>query len=225
MKAEQLRDRYYGDYAGDYEQRRRHTREWRLEDETVAEFLSPLPPGLRVLDVPVGTGRFLNYYRDLHFHVTGIDASSAMLDKARAAAERAGVDAELSQGDIRALPFEDGRFDVAVCIRFLNWIEHEDLAKTLRELARVTRGPIVFGVKLYAPPATLALHPPRGTLRALRQAKHRFYMYRRGEGFVYHEATRFRRLLDALGLNVVHRRLLLSRRHGYDYFVYQVQRR
>lgn len=224
MKAEQLRDRYYGDYAGDYEQRRRHTREWRLEDETVSEFLAGFQPGTSVLDVPVGTGRFINQYRDLRFDTTGINASTAMLEKARTAAESAGIDAELSQGDIRSLPFEDGRFDVVVCIRFLNWIGREDVAKALRELVRVTRGQIIFGVKLYASPGSLGLRPPQGTLRLLRQAKHRFYMYRKGNGFVYHEAPRFRRLIETLGVNVVERRLILSTRHGYDYFIYRVEK-
>ncbi len=224
MEAKQLQEKYYGDYASNYEQRRKHTREWLLEEQAVSGFLSRLQPGASVLDVPVGTGRFLNLYGELMVRSTGIDASTAMLEEARAAAGKAEIDADLSQGDIRSLPFDDDQFDAAVCIRFLNWISMENVEKALRELKRVTRGQIVFGVKVYPSPASMGLRLPGGTVRALRQAKHRFYMYRKASRFLYHESSQLRRLLDALDLSVVEYRLILENRRGYDYFIYLVEK-
>lgn len=51
-------------------------------------------------------------------HVTGVDVNSAMAPYARDAAGAAGLPPErlrLLTGDVQALPFGDGSFDVVVC--------------------------------------------------------------------------------------------------------------
>ncbi|GAA0511733.1 ubiquinone/menaquinone biosynthesis methyltransferase [Paractinoplanes deccanensis] len=65
----------------------------------------------RVLEVAVGTGLQLPYYRD-DVTVTGVDLSPEMLAVARG---RAGEGVTLREGDAERLPFGDEEFDTVVC--------------------------------------------------------------------------------------------------------------
>jgi ubiquinone/menaquinone biosynthesis C-methylase UbiE len=70
-------------------------------------------PGGRVLEVGVGTGKnFLYYPKDAH--VTAIDLSDKMLERARRRAARQGIAVELLQMDAQALAFPDRSFDYVV---------------------------------------------------------------------------------------------------------------
>jgi SAM-dependent methyltransferase len=68
-----------------------------------------LVPGMRVLDVPCGTGRIAKRLAVRGFDVIGVDVTERFLDEARAA----GVAVE--RMDMRDLPFED-EFEVALCM-------------------------------------------------------------------------------------------------------------
>ena len=74
-----------------------------MEHQAVAGFLSQLDPGSCVLDIPVGTGRFIPLYNNLGLRATGVDASIDMLGEARAMADRVGAEMSLDEGDIFAL--------------------------------------------------------------------------------------------------------------------------
>jgi SAM-dependent methyltransferase len=66
-------------------------------------------PGDRILDLACGPGRHAAELERLGAHVIGFDLSRAMLRRAR---ER--TNARLVRGDMRALPFRDGSFTLAV---------------------------------------------------------------------------------------------------------------
>ena len=68
----------------------------------------------RVLEVAVGTGRSLPYYR-ADATITGIELSPAMLAIARRRAADLGREVDFREGDAEHLPFEDGSFDTVVC--------------------------------------------------------------------------------------------------------------
>jgi len=94
-----------------------------------------LAPGMRVLDVGVGTGRE-------HLHIQeritpgglafGLDLSRVMLKLCR---QRSG--APLCQADARRLPYPTGRFDRLYAAYVLDIIPFGDLAGTLDEFRRV----------------------------------------------------------------------------------------
>ena len=65
--------------------------------------------GMRVLDVPCGTGRIAKRLAERGLDVVGVDLTDRFLDEARAA----GLVVE--RADMRELPFED-TFDVAICM-------------------------------------------------------------------------------------------------------------
>jgi phosphatidylethanolamine/phosphatidyl-N-methylethanolamine N-methyltransferase len=73
--------------------------------------------GPRVLEVGVGTGRGMEYYRP-GLTVTAIDFSPRMLEQARRRAARDHIQVDLREADVQALPFPDSSFDtvIATCV-------------------------------------------------------------------------------------------------------------
>jgi demethylmenaquinone methyltransferase/2-methoxy-6-polyprenyl-1,4-benzoquinol methylase len=108
-------------------------------------------PGDRVLDAACGTGDLAIAAALAGGQVTGLDFSGRMLERAR----RKAPELEWVEGDVLALPFEDGSFD-AVTIGF-GIRNVSDLEAGLRELARVLRP----GGRI----AVLEITRPRGLLR------------------------------------------------------------
>jgi demethylmenaquinone methyltransferase/2-methoxy-6-polyprenyl-1,4-benzoquinol methylase len=121
-------------------------RSWRrLAVEAVVQ------PGERVLDACCGTGDLAIAAEREGGHVTGLDFSPAMLERAR----RKSTTIEWVEGDMLALPFEDASFDAAtVGFGVRNVV---DLERGVAELRRVLRP----GGRL----AILEITQPRGLLR------------------------------------------------------------
>lgn len=70
---------------------------------------------LKILDVGCGTGRHAIELATRGYHVTGIDLSASMLDKAREKASQQGVHIDFAQHDARNLPFVDA-FDLVIML-------------------------------------------------------------------------------------------------------------
>lgn len=66
-----------------------------------------------MLEVGVGTGLNFSYYPP-HAHITAIDLSDKMLERARRRAARLGTTVELLQMDAQALAFPDESFDEVI---------------------------------------------------------------------------------------------------------------
>ena len=108
-------------------------------------------PGDRVLDAACGTGDLALAAHAAGGAVTGLDFSDEMLARAR----RKSGEIRWMHGDLTALPFEDGSFDVVtVGFGIRNVPELED---GLRELLRVLRPDGRLGC--------LEITQPRGVLR------------------------------------------------------------
>ena len=88
----------------------------------------------RVLEVAIGTGRSLPYYR-VGAIVTGIELSPAMLAIARQRAASLGREVDFREGDAEHLPFADGSFDTVVCTLSLCTIPSP--ATAIAEMKRV----------------------------------------------------------------------------------------
>ncbi|MCC5971356.1 MAG: class I SAM-dependent methyltransferase [Pararhodobacter sp.] len=133
-------DVYYGDMATLYEAERTNSPRWQCEQQAVTTIFERLPEGLSVLDVPVGTGRFLPVMLERGHHVTGFDASDEMIAITRRRAGELGGTVETVLGDATHLPFDDGAFDVVLSSRFLRHILPYGLARqSLAEMARVCK--------------------------------------------------------------------------------------
>jgi phosphatidylethanolamine/phosphatidyl-N-methylethanolamine N-methyltransferase len=92
--------------------------------------------GDRVLEVGVGTGINLALYPS-GCHLTGIDFSASMLEKARERASRHGIDVRLIEMDAAALTFDDDSFDVVYAPYVVSVVP--DPVQVVREMRRVCR--------------------------------------------------------------------------------------
>jgi len=199
MDISKLAGRYLGEAADRYDAEREQTARWKREQDAVREMLHSLPRGVSVLDIPVGTGRFLEFYRDCQLSATGLDVSPDMLHKAEAKARRLGYAVRLEQGDIRAIPATERSFDVVVCVRFLNWIELTAVREALAELRRVSRRYVIISASHFVPVAELGWTSAKGWRALAAQAARRFktqiMRHRRAHRIIFHDR---RALMDAL---------------------------
>lgn len=71
-------------------------------------------PGVRLLDVGCGTGVVAITSACLGAHVTGLDLTPELLERARENAEVSHVEIEFHEGDVEQLPFGDAEFDMVL---------------------------------------------------------------------------------------------------------------
>jgi ubiquinone/menaquinone biosynthesis C-methylase UbiE len=102
------------------------------EQPAVTEILAGVPPGL-ALDAACGTGRLTRLLLGLGHRVIGVDASQAMLARAR----RDLPAAEFRAGSITALPVTPATCDLVTCGLALTHLA--SLGKAIAELARALR--------------------------------------------------------------------------------------
>ncbi len=96
-----------------------------------------LRPGMRVLDLGVGTGVTLPAYPG-DVSVVGLDLSPGMLSKAQQKVDTLGLNhVELQQGDALATPFEDGSFDRVLITHVISVVS--DPAQLMREAQRLLK--------------------------------------------------------------------------------------
>jgi ubiquinone biosynthesis O-methyltransferase len=101
--------------------------------------------GRRVLDVGCGDGDLAIELRRRGACVTGIDASSDMIEAAKARAKREGVEIEFVVGAAERIPFAAEQFDVVVAVTILCFVANA--GPVFQEIARVLRpgGLLVIG--------------------------------------------------------------------------------
>src|SRR5262249_50695469 len=149
MKFEQLAGHYLGNTAEGYDAERAKLEKWASEQRIAEDLLATLPQGSSVIDIPVGTGRFVKTYHRLHLVPTGMDISPDMIAITAVKAQKIGLNMPLRITDIRSIDATDGTFDVAICICFLNWIDIRGAREAFSELARVARKSLIVGIRHY----------------------------------------------------------------------------
>ena len=111
-----------------------HVAEVQVE-AAIARMLRPRPIG-RLVDIGTGTGRMIELLGSDAQSAVGIDRSPEMLRLARAKISAAGLaSAELRQGDMYALPIEDGAGDTALLHQVLHYAQAP--AAAIAEAARL----------------------------------------------------------------------------------------
>jgi ubiquinone/menaquinone biosynthesis C-methylase UbiE len=159
--AERTLRKYRGKMASGYEAKRKKQQRWALENETVARMLKEnLKRHDSVMDVPVGTGRFFDVYKQMSLKVCGIDSSEEMLRLARKKSYRA----ELEVGDARCLEYHDRSYTAVVCVRFLDLIDEKAMRQVVEQITRVADRMIVCTIRLgpkYVCKSNTATHDQR----------------------------------------------------------------
>jgi SAM-dependent methyltransferase len=122
----------------------------RSEDQQVPTYEEALrrvglEPGDRVLDIGCGVGAFLRMVADRGGEAFGIDASEALVELARARVP----EADLRVGDMEALPYDDGSFDLVT--GFNSFFFATDIVAALSEAGRVARPGAPVVVQVWGP--------------------------------------------------------------------------
>lgn len=107
--------------------------EWILRLDRARSWIGSRARG-NVLEIGIGTGRNLPYYRG-DVRLTGVDLSPAMLEVARRRAGQLGRDVDLRVGNAEALDLPDDAFDTVVFTLSLCTIPNE--RRALAEARRV----------------------------------------------------------------------------------------
>jgi SAM-dependent methyltransferase len=117
---------------------RSHT--WRTAANSAGYLLGSLTPDMRVLDIGCGPGTITADLAELvpDGDVTALDNAPAIVERAAAHAAERGLDnVHVALGDVHALDFPDGTFDVTHAHQVLQHVG--DPVRALREMRRVTR--------------------------------------------------------------------------------------
>lgn len=163
-------EKYRGAVATGYDKKREQQPRWHEEQKIIEDLLSYHPAGSKVLDIPIGTGRFIDVYARHHHVLVGIDISFDMLTLAEQ--KIAGrIDSRLYSGDMRDIDgdFPGKFFDVAVMCRITRWLSIADCQKVLKELGRITAKEIIIT-------ARVADHPHARPLRIFAEALPDWYL-------------------------------------------------
>jgi len=124
---------------------------WNMDREKnltyIEKALSGVPEDFsgKLLEVPVGTGVLtMPVYRDLpDADITCLDYSTDMMAAARKKSEAAGIkNITFIQGDVGALPFEDGTFDIVLSMNGFHAFPDKEAA--YRETYRVLKPGGIF---------------------------------------------------------------------------------
>lgn len=217
-----LATKYRGPVAAQYEAMRAG-KKWSAENQAIEQLLNHVALGSRVLDVPVGTGRLLPFLHARAAQVFGLDVSPDMIAIAQASADSIGMPAQLGIGDIRQIPFDDDAFDLVTCLRFLNWIDTEDLKRVVGELVRVSRRKLLLGIRYLPEFSDL----PGTEQAAVRLAMRTFGVARflaSRSGLVNHRKSAVEQLFESLNLRIVEARVVERRCDGTDYVFFLLQK-
>jgi 2-polyprenyl-3-methyl-5-hydroxy-6-metoxy-1,4-benzoquinol methylase len=218
-----LKSHYDSDVADSYEATR-HNAKWAAEQAAVEQMLSTIPAGATVLDVPVGTGRFLQCYSERRFRVLGIDSSQDMLDRA---INRHRIDTSLvtlRRGDIFQLANDGVSADVSVCVRFMNLVSTKDMSAVIAELAAVSKQNIIVGIRHIVPLTELRLWRPRDLRRLLGRLAS-FVRFRIEGKIVLHPFREIQAAFERAGLTVANSVCIERRGDGTDYCIYLLAKR
>jgi SAM-dependent methyltransferase len=108
----------------------------RIDAAIIGELLQAAGGSL-LLDLPVGTGRALDYLNDQKLRIVGCDLTEGMLQvaKSRGPAVRVGV----ARCNAARLPFESSAFDAILSLRFFHLFPRDVRPLFVAEFARVLK--------------------------------------------------------------------------------------
>lgn len=213
-----LIQQYSGEGARDYDNRRQHSSRFKREVEVFSQLTTGVQASC-VIDAPIGTGRWVETYHERGWRVVGVDLSADMLKQASRKVQSVGSQKiQLVRGNLLDAKFTAGlneRFDLAICIRFMNWVPTDQAFTAVRNLEATGARQMILGVSFL-----------RGTLSAWKRLSSRTHLgwinLRRrlnGQPPQYvHDERRFTAFLKESGWQTVRKEHIFSRDSRDNYF-------
>lgn len=150
MDANRVKQKYEGEAALKYDERREGTAKWQNEQDAVELLLRKVlgeHDGITLLDIPVGTGRFFDLYAELSVDVVGMDVSEDMIAEAMKKRSTSMENISLQRGDILKPEKIDVRPDVLVCIRLMHWFDFDEVRQTLKSIKTLDPDYFIIGLR------------------------------------------------------------------------------
>ena len=143
-------------YLGEREDFEAHARARYTLEPYIPEFAGFVgAAGQRVLEIGVGMGADYLEWLKAGAIATGVDLSSASLERARRRAELAGYIPDLRRADAERLPFPDNSFDIVYSYGVMH--HSPDPAQCLREARRVLKPGGALRIMIYHHPSLTGL--------------------------------------------------------------------
>jgi SAM-dependent methyltransferase len=139
------KDFFDGDRRHGYGGFNYHPRFWQPVVPTFQKYFN-LKEGSQVLDVGCGKGFMIYDFIQLipGIRMTGIDISSYAIENAIEPTKP-----HVQVADARSLPYKDKSFDLVIAINTVHNLEKNELAKSLQEIERVSKGKSFITVDAY----------------------------------------------------------------------------
>lgn len=183
-------------------------------------FLRSLPEESAVLDIPIGTARFLPFYKEFKLQTIGADVSKDMLSLARKKADLCEYSLPILVSDVQKIPCLRGSFNCVICIRLVNLVSLEVCRQAIKELARVSNDHVIVGIRYFTPPSELLL-----SRRYLDVKRFLFQIVRRivgRKGQFIHERKDVDQMFVGAGLDVRGKKNLEVRSDGSEYTIFHL---
>lgn len=128
MGSQAQRDGEYqikGDYHKELDKEWRYYPVYTAKMEYLTDFLKDIPKSAKILDAGCGEGVLVEKYRKMGYDIRGLDLnySSECVIK----------------GDLLKTPFEEGEFDVILCLDVIEHLNFEDQGPALHEIHRILK--------------------------------------------------------------------------------------
>lgn len=158
---------YDSNVALTYNSDRKHEDHWLKENEFIANYFSDKDTHT-LLDIPVGTGRFFQYYPS-QAKIHGVDISEHMLIEAQKEKDRLHRENILLElGDAANLnSIPENSIDTIVCCRLLHLVSTNERIKFLREFSRILKGELILQLYIDKPKKKLIFRMLHKALRSL----------------------------------------------------------
>ncbi len=108
----------------------------------VSSFLD-LSPYRSVVDVGCGTGALASVLAENRFLVTGVDASSRMIEQAKKRTGKHHISYICADGT-EGIPVDEESFDIAICSYVAHGLEHSARLKLYREMCRISKWLVII---------------------------------------------------------------------------------
>jgi 2-polyprenyl-3-methyl-5-hydroxy-6-metoxy-1,4-benzoquinol methylase len=113
------RERWNDRYGGGFEPFPDAAAEWLVEHRVLLSELLADGGNPRALDVACGDGRNARWLAELGFAVDAVDVSDVAVEALRSAAAERGLNVDARAVDLEHDALPDGRYDVVVCMNYL----------------------------------------------------------------------------------------------------------
>ncbi len=171
MEAKEVLAQYYGQYD---ENSRLLSQHGRVEFLTTMEYVEKyLCPGMRVLEIGAGTGRYSHALAQRGYPVDAVELIESNIEIFRQNTQP-GENVRVIQGDARDLSsLAEGVYDVTLLLGpMYHLFTQEDKERALEEAVRVTKpGGIIFAAYCMADPSILSYGFIRGNIHSLLEKK------------------------------------------------------